>query len=97
MIFENDSAIVFLPYFARYAYECFVTPKATHAGLRDLSRERAARPRGGAEGLLVRYDNLWQMPFPYVLTFHHAPTDNADHAGFHFHSSAIPRCASPAC
>ena len=44
MVFENDSAIVFLPYFARYAYECYVAPKATHAGLATLSRERAARP-----------------------------------------------------
>ena len=30
IIAENDSAIAFLPYFARYAYEVFVAPKATH-------------------------------------------------------------------
>ena len=28
---ERDSALAFVPYFARYAYETFVTPKAVHA------------------------------------------------------------------
>ena len=36
---ERDSAISFVPYFARYAYETFVTPKAVHASLADLSRQ----------------------------------------------------------
>src|SRR5204862_6572422 len=37
IIAENDSAIAFLPYFARYAYEVFVAPKQTHASLAALS------------------------------------------------------------
>ena len=39
ILFETSSAIVFLPYFARYAYECFVAPKETHAESRhDVGR-----------------------------------------------------------
>ena len=45
--------------------------------------------------MLVRFDNLWQMPFPYVLTFHHAPTDGADHSGFHFHLECHPPLRKP--
>lgn len=30
IICENDSAIAFVPYFARYAYEVYVAPKRTH-------------------------------------------------------------------
>jgi hypothetical protein len=37
------------------------------------------------KSLLVRYDNLWRMPFPFAMTLHQAPADGADHAGFHFH------------
>jgi UDPglucose--hexose-1-phosphate uridylyltransferase len=95
VIFENDSAIVFLPYFARYAYECFVTPKATHAGLPTFHANERRDLAEALKALLVRYDNLWQMPFPYVLTFHHAPTDNADHAGFHFHLECHPPLRKP--
>ena len=31
VIAENETAIAFVPYFARYAYEIFVAPKKTHA------------------------------------------------------------------
>jgi len=30
-------------------------------------------------------DNLWRMPFPYVMAFHQAPVDGEPHPGFHFH------------
>src|SRR5436190_2125279 len=36
---ENGSAIAFVPYFARYAYEVYVAPLATHPSLADLSNE----------------------------------------------------------
>src|SRR4029079_17997449 len=39
VICENDSAIAFLPYFARYAYEVYVAPKETHASLATLSQK----------------------------------------------------------
>jgi UDPglucose--hexose-1-phosphate uridylyltransferase len=37
IIAENDSAIAFIPYFARYAYEVFVAPKGTHPHIGALS------------------------------------------------------------
>jgi galactose-1-phosphate uridylyltransferase len=38
---EKDSAIAFVPFFARYAYEVFVAPQATHPSIASLSgRER---------------------------------------------------------
>jgi UDPglucose--hexose-1-phosphate uridylyltransferase len=95
VIFENDTAIAFLPYFARYAYECFVAPKGTHAGLASLNAAERRDLAEALKALLVRYDNLWRMPFPYVLTFHHAPTDGADHSGFHFHLECHPPLRKP--
>ena len=95
VIFENDAAIAFLPYFARYAYECFVAPKATHHGLATLSAGERRDLAEALRALLVRYDNLWRMPFPYVLTFHHAPTDGDDHSGFHFHLECHPPLRKP--
>src|SRR5919201_5512926 len=47
------------------------------------------------KSLLVRYDNLWQMSFPYVLTLHQAPTDGADYSGFHFHIECHPPLRKP--
>jgi len=95
IIFENSSAIAFLPYFARYAYECYVAPKATHAGLAGLNSNELRDLAEALKAMLVRYDNLWQMPFPYVMTLHHAPTDGADYSGFHFHIEFHPPLRKP--
>ena len=47
------------------------------------------------KSLLVRYDNLWQISFPYVMALHQAPTDAADYSGFHFHIECHPPLRKP--
>jgi UDPglucose--hexose-1-phosphate uridylyltransferase len=95
LIGENDSAIAFVPYFARYPYEVYVAPKAVHPSLAALSD--AERGDFGALlcDVLVRFDNLWRMPFPYVMPLHQAPTDGGDYAGFHFHVELHPPLRKP--
>jgi UDPglucose--hexose-1-phosphate uridylyltransferase len=95
ILFESSSAIAFLPYFARYAYECYVAPKEAHASLATMSAEELRELASALKSLLVRYDNLWQMSFPYVLTLHQAPTDGADYTGFHFHIEVHPPLRKP--
>jgi UDPglucose--hexose-1-phosphate uridylyltransferase len=95
VLFENSSAIVFLPYFARYAYECYVAPKETHASLATMTAGEIGDLAAALKSLLVRYDNLWQQSFPYVLTLHQAPTDDGDYSGFHFHIECHPPLRKP--
>lgn len=80
---ENEHAVAFLPYFARYAYEAIVAPKASHPSLAQLSRGELEGLAAALHELLVRFDNLWEMPFPYVLAVHQAPTDAEDYSGYH--------------
>jgi UDPglucose--hexose-1-phosphate uridylyltransferase len=95
IIFENDSAIAFLPYFARYAYEVFVAPKETHPSLAELSDSELRDFSDVLKRVLVKFDNLWEMPFPYVMPLHQAPTDGADYGGFHFHIEFHPPLRRP--
>lgn len=92
---ERDSAVAFIPYFARYAYETFVTPKAMCASLADLSREETLDLAAVLQETLVRFDNLWKMSFPYVMVLHQAPTDGTTHDGFHFHIEIHPPLRKP--
>ena len=92
---EADSAIAFVPYFARYAYETFVTPKAAHASLADLSRAEILDFAEVLRQTLIRFDNLWKMSFPYVMALHQSPTDDATHDGFHFHIEIHPPLRKP--
>jgi UDPglucose--hexose-1-phosphate uridylyltransferase len=95
IICENDSAIAFVPYFARYAYELYVAPKATHASLADLSDAERRAFAQLLQQVLIKFDNLWGIPFPYVLPLHQAPTDGRNHDGFHFHLEFHPPLRKP--
>jgi UDPglucose--hexose-1-phosphate uridylyltransferase len=95
IICENDTAIAFLPYFARYAYEVFVAPKRTHPHLAALSDAEVIDFAAVLRETLIRFDNLWQMPFPYVMPLHQAPTDGGDYRGFHFHLEFHPPLRKP--
>jgi UDPglucose--hexose-1-phosphate uridylyltransferase len=95
IIVENDSALAFVPYFARYAYEVYVAPKQAHQSIADLSANELTDLAGVLSELLVRYDNLWRMSFPYVLVLHQAPTDGRRAEGFHFHIEFHPPLRSP--
>lgn len=95
IICENKSAIAFLPYFARYAYEVFVAPKKTHASLAALSDPEVEDLAMVLREVLIRFDNLWEMPFPYVMPLHQAPTDGGDYRGFHFHIEFHPPLRKP--
>lgn len=95
IICENDTAIAFIPYFARYAYEVFVAPKATHPSLANLSNQELQDFAAVLKQVLIKFDNLWQMPFPYVMPLHQAPTDGGDYSGFHFHIEFHPPLRRP--
>lgn len=95
IIAENDTAIAFLPYFARYAYEVFVAPKATRQSISDLTNKELKDFAEVLKTVLIKFDNLWKMPFPYVMVLHQTPTDGGDYAAFHFHIEFHPPLRKP--
>jgi UDPglucose--hexose-1-phosphate uridylyltransferase len=95
VVCENQFFLACVPWFARYAYEIYILPRRQMSSLVDLDEAEA-----GALGLLIRevttrYDNLWQMPMPYVMAIHQAPTDGADYGFFPFHIEFHPPLRKP--
>jgi UDPglucose--hexose-1-phosphate uridylyltransferase len=95
VVAERDSAVAFVPYFARYPYETYVAPRGTHASVADLSAAELSDFAGVLREALVRLDNLWRMSMPYVLVLHQAPTDGRPHPGFHFHAQVHTPLRAP--
>jgi UDPglucose--hexose-1-phosphate uridylyltransferase len=52
---------------------------AETSGLADILRQ-----------LTARYDNLFEISFPYSMGFHQAPTDQAAHPECHLHAHFYP-------
>lgn len=95
ILHENETAIAFLPYFGRYAYEVFVAPKHTHPNVAALSDAEIVDFTDALQRVLVKLDNLWSMSFPYVMPLHQAPTDGGDYRAFHFHVELHPPLRKP--
>ena len=95
IIAENENAIAFIPYFARYAYEVYVAPRETHPGIDGLSARELRDFAAVLKQTLICFDNLWRMPFPYVMVLHQAPTDGGNYDGFHFHIEFHPPLRRP--
>lgn len=60
--------------------------------LADAERQALAAALGE---VLARYDNLWRMPFPYVMALHDAPCDGGDHGAFGCHLELHPPLRKP--
>jgi UDPglucose--hexose-1-phosphate uridylyltransferase len=95
MLVHNPSAVAFVPYFARYAYETYIGPRRAVASIADLTDGERLDLAAVLHEVLVRFDNLWRMPFPYVMALHNAPTDGGDHRGFGFHIEIHPPLRKP--
>lgn len=97
VIATKSEALAFVPYFARYPYETFVSPRAAHRDLAELSARELDDLAAVLGETLVRMDNLWRMSFPYVMVCHSAPKSDASLSldGFHFHIQIHPPLRKP--
>ncbi|MFM2309256.1 MAG: Galactose-phosphate uridylyltransferase [Chloroflexota bacterium] len=96
ILYEDTHTIAFVPYFARYAYEVYIVPKRRVAHLHALSDQEAASLAAAIKAVTVRFDNLWQLSFPYVMPIHQAPTDDGDYRDFHAYITFHPPLRQPA-
>ena len=74
IIAENEFFTVFIPFYARWPFEVHIFSRR-HLG--TLEAFRPSEERGLAEilkWLTLKYDNLYQMSFPYMMLLHQAPT-----------------------
>jgi UDPglucose--hexose-1-phosphate uridylyltransferase len=94
IITQGTSAIAFIPYFARYAYETYVAPLRSVATIADLDDSERRDLAAVLRDVVIRFDNLWRMPFPYVMALHQAPV-KGDATGYHFHIEFHPPLRRP--
>jgi len=90
IVFANDHFTVLVPFWAIWPFETMVLPHRHMGGMDDLT---ASEARGLAEALsqlTIRYDNLFETPFPYSMGFHPRPTDGQAHPEWHLHAHFYP-------
>ena len=92
---QRDSALSFVPYFARYPYETFVAPRATHANIAELSPHELDDLADGAR----RNARAHGQPVADAVSVRDGVAPGARrrraHRGFHFHIEIHPPLRKP--
>jgi UDPglucose--hexose-1-phosphate uridylyltransferase len=73
MVAAFDGAVAFVPPFARFPYETWVTPRRPVPDLASLREDERYDIASALSEALQRLDALWQRPMPYLLTVNQAP------------------------
>ncbi len=95
LLYDGPGAAAFMPICARYSYEVWVAPKRPAASFAALTASERRDFARALKTVLLKYDGLWQRPFPYILAFHQAPTDGAEHPEAHLHAEFYPAYRMP--
>jgi UDPglucose--hexose-1-phosphate uridylyltransferase len=95
VISENENAIAFIPFFARYAYEVMIFPKKHHQTLITLTERELADLTAVFHQVVRRMDMNFQMDFPYVMSIMQAPVDGNEYPDFRMHLWLQPPYRQP--
>lgn len=90
MIVEESDASAFIPSFARYPYEVWVTPHRSVPDLSSLAEHEIVSLAATIKAVLLKFDAMWGRPFPYLMALYQAPFDGKPHPEFHFHIEFYP-------
>ena len=90
VVCENEDFICFLPFFAHWPYGVHIYPKRHREALTDLTETEKVSFAAILKKVLLKFDNLFNMSFPYMMVLHQRPTDGKPYPYYHFHVEFYP-------
>ncbi len=90
IIAENGSFTAYIPFFARWPYEVHLASTRHVQALTDLAVGEQKDLSLLLKSLLVAYDRLFNLSFPYMMVIHQRPTDGGSYEYYHFHIEFYP-------
>lgn len=90
VVCENEAFAVVVPYWAVWPFETLLLSKRHFAAMDELSSAERDLLAGILKQLTTRYDNLFEVIFPYSMGFHQRPTGGEIHPEWHFHGHYYP-------
>jgi UDPglucose--hexose-1-phosphate uridylyltransferase len=89
-VFENADFVVLVPFWAVWPFETLVVSKRVFGSLLDMAEGEKDSLADALKRMTARYDNLFNVSFPYSAGIHQAPTDGVEHPEWHFHMHFFP-------
>jgi UDPglucose--hexose-1-phosphate uridylyltransferase len=90
VVCRNEHFVTIVPYWALWPFETIVLPLRHYGSMSEMTREEMAALADILKRTVTRYDNLFEISFPYSMGFHQTPTDGQMHPEWHFHGHYYP-------
>jgi len=91
IIFENDHFVVYLPFFTEYPYGVYIVAKNHKQDITQFEDEEKLALAEAIRNTVGMFDNLFDMPFPYMMCMHQSPVNYEDTSDYyHFHIEFFP-------
>ncbi|HEX9118739.1 MAG TPA: UDP-glucose--hexose-1-phosphate uridylyltransferase [Anaerolineae bacterium] len=90
LICENEHFVALVPYWAVWPFEALVLPRRPVQTLPELSDAARAGLADLLKRLTTRYDNVFEVSFPYSMGWHQRPVDGGEYPGWTLHAHFYP-------
>lgn len=90
IVVQNDHFVALVPFWATWPFETMIISKRHFSKITDMDEAEKTGLADIYKRLTIRYDNLFEVSFPYSAGIHQAPTDGKDHTSWHFHFCFYP-------
>ena len=90
VVASNEHFTAVVPFWAVWPFELLLASNTHVASLTDLSAEQVTGLADILRQVVTRFDNLFEINFPYSMGFHQAPFDGQAHPGQHLHAHYYP-------
>jgi len=90
LVCENAQFVALVPFWAVWPFELLVGSKNHVADIASLDNDSRAGLADILKRITTRYNNLFQIAFPYTMGFHQQPTDGVQHPEWHLHAHYYP-------
>ena len=90
VLFENDTFLVLIPFWATWPFETMIVPKKQQANISKLTHKERIDFAEAISKITSGYDKLFNCSFPYSSGIHQAPSNNENNNHWHWHMSFYP-------
>jgi UDPglucose--hexose-1-phosphate uridylyltransferase len=90
IVCQNDAFLAVVPFWAEWPFETLLLSRRHMGDMAEMNSHERAALADILRRLTTRYDNLFQISFPYSMGFHQRPTDGEDHPEWHLHAHFFP-------
>ncbi len=90
VVAQNEQFTALVPFWAVWPFEVMLISNRHLGSLFDLSGTELAGLADIMRQVTIRYDNLFEISFPYSMGFHQTPFHDKDYPGHHFHAHFYP-------